>query len=325
MSEKGATVDGVRRVLGQDYRSGMRAAGGLLLAVGTLVLLFRRTSFADPWGDFVVFLILAALTKFLYWTGFLGARWGGRTLPWQTVFIVFAVLLTPVTLFTFVNWVGGDTGAPLNVAWIFLLTAVAALIALFGARVRVGALLGGLALIVSWLGLWDELLDQGLAGHMGTVRWLLFVIAAILLALALMVSISSAPDGAGSDVVTAAGIAAVAAGSVSFIALQGFISAPVVPGVEATAGPPGGPSLFWDIELLVASMALLGFGASAALSRGPAYVGAFGLAAFIFSVGLDLDDSSPAGKVLGWPLILLLIGAVLFLASVVPALRRKPA
>jgi hypothetical protein len=324
MSEKGATVDGVRRVLGQDYRGGIRAAGGLLLAVGTLVLLFRRTSFADPWGDFVVFLILAVLTKFLYWTGFLGARWGGRTLPWQTVFIVFAVLLTPATLFTFVNWVGGDTAAPLNVAWIFLVTAAAALLALHGARVRVGALLAALALIVSWLGLWAELLDQGLAGHLGTVRWLLLVIAAVLLAVALVVSMSSAPDGAAGDVVTAAGIAAVAAGALSFIAFQGFL-APVPTGIDGTAAPSGGPTPFWDVELLLASIALVGIGASAALTRGPAYVGGIGLAAFIFSVGLDLDDSSPAGKVLGWPLILLLIGAALFLTSVVPALRRKPA
>ncbi len=312
-------MDRVRGVLGQDYRGGMRALGGLLLAVGTVVLLFRRTSFADPWGEFVVFFVLAVLTKFLYWTGYLGARWGGRTLPWQSVFIVFAIVLTPVTLFAFVDWVGGNTGAPLNIAWIFLLTAAAALLAVHGARVRVGALLGGLALIVAWLGLWGELLDDGVGADVGTLRWLFVVIAVILLALAAVIAMSAAPEGAAGDVVTAAGIAAVAAGALSLIVFQGVLfPAPV----EATTGQ---PSLFWDLELLVASVALVGFGASAALSRGPAYVGSFGLLAFTFSVGLDLDDSSPAGKVLGWPLVLLLIGALLFLASVLPALRRSPA
>jgi hypothetical protein len=314
-------VDRVRGVLGEDHRGAMRALGGLLLAVGTLVLLFRRTSFADPWGEFAVFFVLAVLTKFLYWTGYFGARWGQRTLPWQTLFIVFAIALTPVTLFTFVNWVGGDTAAPLNVAWIFLLTAAAAQLALHGARIRVGGLLGALALIVSWLGLWGELLDDGLGADLGTLRGLLLVIAAILLVVAVVVAMPSAPDGAGGDVVTAAGIAAVAAGAFSFVAFQGFLF-PVAPGVEAGTGQ---PSLFWDLELLVASLALLGFGASTALSRGPGYVGALGLFAFIFSVGLDLDDSSPAGTVLGWPLVLLLVGAALFLASVLPALRRRPA
>ena len=224
-----------------------------------------------------------------------------------------------MTLFTFVDWVGGNTGAPLNTAWIFLLTAAAALLAVHRARVRVGALLGGLALIVAWLGLWDELLDDGVGADVGTLRWLFVVIAVILLALAAVIAMSSAPEGAAGDVVTAAGIAAVAAGALSLIVFQGFLfPAPV----EATSGQ---PSLFWDLELLVASLALVGFGASAALSRGPAYVGSFGLLAFTFSVGLDLDDSSPAGKVLGWPLVLLLIGALLFLASVLPALRRSPA
>jgi hypothetical protein len=314
-------VDKVRAVLGQDSRGGMRAAGGLLLATGTLVLLFRRTSFADPWGDFVVFLIFAVLTKFLFWTGYLGARASGRTLPWQTVFIVFAILLTPATLFAFVAWVGGDTGAPLNVAWIFLLTAAAAFIALFGARLRVGALLGGLAVIVAWLALWAELLDNGL-NDVGTVRWLLLAVAALLLVLAAAVSMAGPVERAGGDVVTVAGIAAVGAGALSFVIYQSFFAQPTD---LITGRPSGGPTLFWDLELLLASLALLGVGATVSETRGPVYVGAFGLAAFILFVGLDLDDSSPAGKVLGWPLILLVIGAALFVASVLPALRRRPA
>ncbi len=308
-------------VLGEDYRGGMRATGGLLLAAGTLALLIRRTSFGEPWGDFLVFLILFALTGFLFWTGFFGARAGGRTLPWQTVFIVLAVLLTPLTLFAFVEWAGGNTGASLNSAWIFLVTAAVAFLALVGARVRVGALLGALALIVSWLALWAELLDDGLE-DLGTIRWLFLAAAAILLLLAALIAAGSATEGAGGDVVTAAGVAAVLAGGLTVLIFQ----SPLAVSFATDGGSfPGAPSLFWDLELLLASLALLGFGTTAALTRGPAYVGGIGLAAFIFSVGFDLDDSSPAGKVLGWPLILLLLGAGLFLAGVVPALRRKPA
>ncbi len=51
------------------------------------------------------------------------------------------------------------------------------------------------------------------------------------------------------------------------------------------------------------------------------YVGAFGILFFVLVVGLDLDDSSPAGKLLGWPLIVLILGAAAFAARFVPSLR----
>jgi hypothetical protein len=61
-------------------------------------------------------------------------------------------------------------------------------------------------------------------------------------------------------------------------------------------------------------LALIGAGNLVAL-RGPVYVGSAGILIFVISVGLDLDDDSPAGKVIGWPLILLLAAAALIAAS----------
>lgn len=311
-------MDAVRAILKSDERGATRAIGGLVLAIGTLVLLFRRTAFADPWSDLVIFLIVAVLAKFLFWSGFWGARWAGRPAPWQTVFTVFGIVLVPFALFSFVEWVGGDTGAPLNVAWIFLLTALAAFLALFGARIRVGALLGALALLVSWLVLWEELLSGGLEGDIGTTRGLLLIAAAILLLVAAGVGMSGrAPEGSGADVVTAAGVAAVAAGAISLGAFQNLF----VPEELAGGGTGIEANLFWDLELLVVAVVLLAFGWLPG-PRGPAYVGAFGLIAFVYVVGLDLDDSSPAGKVVGWPLVLLLVGAALLAASAIPALSR---
>ena len=231
---------------------------------------------------------------------------------------MLGILLTPAALFQLVNWLGGDTGSTLNTAWIFLLTAVVAFMALFGARLRIGALLGGLALIVAWLGLWDELLDAGVADDPDTLRWLLLAIGAILLGLAGAVGTRARVDGAGGDLVTAAGIAAIGAGALIAL-IPSFLIAPVAVG-DVSPDPAGG--LFWDIELLVVGLALVGFGAAGSITRGPTYVGAIGLLVFIGSVGLDLDDSSPAGKVLGWPLILLVIGAVILIAGLRPSLRR---
>ena len=124
-------------------------------------------------------------------------------------------------------------------------------------------------------------------------------------------------EGAAGDMVTAAGIAAVAAGGLLALVPQ-FLIAPV--GLGGAIDPAG--SLFWDLELLVAGLALVGFGVTASTTRGPVYVGLFGLVVFTAAVGLDLDDSSPAGKVIGWPLILIVVGALILLASARQELRR---
>jgi hypothetical protein len=306
----------MRTALSSDDGGGLRALGGLVFAIGVAVLLIRRTSFEDPWGDFLVFLILALLAEGFYWSGLLGARGRERPFVWQAVFIVIGILLTPVALLQLVTWIGGDTGSSLNTAWIFLFTAVTAFGALARARLRIGALLGGLALIVAWLGLWDELLSDGLDDP-DTFRWLLLAIAVILLGLAGAIARRTDVEGAGSDMVTAAGIAAVAAGGLLALVPQ-FLIAPV--GLGGTAQPPG--SLFWDVELLVAGLALVGYGVAASTTRGPVYAGTFALLVFTAAVGLDLDDSSPAGKVVGWPLILIVVGALILLASARQHLRR---
>lgn len=304
-------MERVRELLRREDGGGARALGGLLLGIGVLVVLFRRTGLDDPWGSLPVFLILFLTAVFLYGFGFWGARLRVRPLGWQTIFVVFGVLLIPFAAFAFIDWVGGNTNAPLNNAWVFLLTAVAAFAAALLAGVRVGCLLGGLALIVAWLALWSELLDNGLA-DIGTVRGLLVLIALILLVVAALVAIRGRPEGGGSDLITAAGVAAVLAGAISIGALASpfFFAAPAV-----------GTNLFWDIELFVAALALLLYGAVSG-ARGPTYVGALGLVAFVYVVGFDLDDKTPEGSLLGWPLILLLAAAGLLVASVVPALRR---
>jgi hypothetical protein len=175
------------------------------------------------------------------------------------------------------------------------------------------------ALIVSWLGLWDELLSEGVADTDAT-RWLLLIVALILLGLAAAIASRAEPEGAGSDLVTAAGLAAIAAGGL--IAFMPQLAVPVGLGGPAPEAP---TSAWWNLELLIAGLALIGFGFSGAFTRGPTYVGAIGLLIFTFSVGMDLDDSSPAGKVLGWPLILIIVGAVILVASARPWLRRTSA
>ncbi|MGH2987261.1 MAG: hypothetical protein ACRDLO_11340 [Solirubrobacterales bacterium] len=302
----------VRELLRAEDGGASRSLGGLLLAIAVLVLLFRRTSLGDPWGPLPVFLVLLATTVVLYGAGVAGARLAGTTHPWQILFAVVGSVFVPLTLYAFLDWVGGNPNAPLNTAWIFLLTAVAAFAAAFLARVRVACLLGALALIVAWLGLWGELLEDGLGADAGTLRGLLVLAAVIVLVAGATLGRFGLPEGGFADMVTAAGLAAVAAGAISLIALGDVLFFFAEPEVEA--------SLFWDAWLLLVTLALLIYGALARI-RGPAYVGALGLIAFTYLVGLDADDPTPSGSLLGWPLVLVAALALLVL-SALPVLRR---
>jgi hypothetical protein len=305
-------VAGARQMLASDGagRQVLRTVGGLLLGSGMLVVFIRRSdAFPDPWGDLALLLVLLAPCVFLYATGMLGARATGVWSPWHGVFLIFGTLLVAPVLFQFLEWVGGDTGAPLNVAWIFLVTAIAGAAAAVAAGVRYTLLLASLALIVAWLALWDEILTDGVFAEVGTLRWLLVAIGAVLLLLgagARMAGGAQEAQAPGNELLTGGGLAAVGAGAISFAALY----TATVPG----AVPSAQPTVFWDAYLLVVSVGAIVLAASLGV-RGLAYAGAVGLAIFTLLVGLDLDDDQPAGKVLGWPLIVLVVGAVAFLAS----------
>ena len=314
-------MERVRDLLRTDEGGGARALGGLLLGSGVFVLLIRRTEFPDPWGDGLVFLVMFLTAAFLYGAGFIGARLSPVTYSWQLAFVVYGLVLIPFAGFLFVEWIGGDTNSSLNAAWIFLLTAVAGFAAALIGGVRFGCLLGGISLIIAWLALWDKVLDNGIGSDVGTFRGLLILIAVILLVLAAVVAVSGRPEGGGTDLVTASGLAAVFAAG--FLTLgSGFQSAFVPTGLPGEAAVPSGAatSLFWDLLLLIWSVGLIAYGSVSGF-RGPGYVGALGLALFVTIVGSDLDDSSPAGKVVGWPLILLLLAGALLVWSVLPAFR----
>jgi len=74
----------------------------------------------------------------------------------------------------------------------------------------------------------------------------------------------------------------------------------------------------WDLLLLVIALGLIAYGSRARV-RGPCYVGGAALFVFLFSVGSQisarLSGHRASGTVLGWPLALLLIGAVAILVG----------
>jgi hypothetical protein len=340
-------MEGLRGIFETDDegRLALRTLGGLLFGVAMLLIFLRRSSFGDPWGDFVLFLVLLVPCVVLYGSALLGylsypedratrsgyeegrATWYPSGRAWQAVYATFGILLVPLVLFQFVELVNGNTDAPLNTAWIFLVTAVAAAAAALIGNVRYGLLLASISLIFSWLGLWEEILSDGLAGDFGTFRGLLMIIAAILLAAGVGWYMVDRERGLpwSSEIVTGAGIAAVlGAGLISFTAFGDVPVTPPTPTVEGdvveTEGGGASPSLFWDAVLLIVSLGLVAYG-SWFRARGPVYVGAIGLFLFVLLVGLDLDADVPEGSLLGWPLLLLLLGLAAIAVSAIPGLK----
>jgi hypothetical protein len=221
-------------------------------------------------------------------------------------------LLIPTSLFLFLDWVGGSTAAPLNAAWIFALSGVFGFVAGLAGRIRYCCLLGALFFLVAWLSAWDEILTGGLGAHIDASRWLLLAAGLGLLTLAAGIGMRRG-DGSAGDVVTAGGIALVTAGGLTGFAVLavGFLSGPA--GFDS--------SVFWDAELLIASLALLAYGIGNGI-RGTTYIAAFGLAAFAFQAGTNFTNPLEPGDIVGWPLVLLAAGAIALAISIAPGLRR---
>jgi hypothetical protein len=290
--------------------------GGVALAVGAAVLFIRKAGGVEgnqDWAEFPLLLVLAVPAVLLYTLGVRAGRArlateSGRPQPWQGVLLLAAVLLSPLVLFQLVETLGGDVDSSWHQTWIFL--AVAGLAAY--ASLRLGAiyqaLVAALALTLAWLSLTDAVLDEP---STSTFRVLLLVAGAALIAGSMALRREGRPQAP--ELITAAGIVAVLAGLLGvFESLAQLTGGLFLGGTDAE-----GQSAFWDIVLLVVSLALVGYGARVG-SRGPAYVGAFGLLAFTLLVGLELGgllEGDADGKLVGWPLLLLLGGAAALAAG----------
>jgi len=249
--------------------------------------------------------------------------------PSQAVLLVTSILLGPVVLLQFLQWVGARPGQALYVAAVFAVTGLIAAHAAWRTGVSYAALLAALALLVSWLVVWGKILDHP---SVDTYRWLLVAGGLVLLLAAAWLGRAGA-IGAG-EVATAGGLAAVAAGVLGVI-VGSFVG--VFRGIVAVGERSGGqiPSspfarsasglqhFGWDLYLLVLSLALVWIGSRARL-RGPAYVGGIGLLAFVISAGAQITrieaGKAPTADLVGWPLALLVVG-VAGLAA--PALYRR--
>src|SRR4051794_10730497 len=296
------------RLAAPDRRDWLRVAGGMMFGAGALVLLIRK---GDDWSDWAIFFALLIPALILFAVTFVGRARGELFTGWQVGFVVFGTLLLLGALLQLVNAADGNPRASLNVFWTFGVAAAVAVVTSLAMRAPFQMLLGALLALVAWLALWDKVLSNP-SGD--TVRWLLIVLAVIYLVVAVVLMRDGRPQA--SDLVTAAGIAAVLAAALSFAGAAGALNDTVGSSLSGSAPK---PSQGWNVFLLVVSLALIAYEARAP-TRGPGYVGAVGLIAFIGLTGGDLvkrSNGDEGGGVVGWPLILLIGGAAALVASFV--------
>jgi hypothetical protein len=273
--------------------------GGVLLAVGAAILFARKS---EEWANFPVLLVVAIPSALVFALGALAALATKAVGRWHAVLMVTGVLLSVLAFGQLWDTLGVDTG---DSGFGFLLFACVTALAAFGSfyvGAAYQAFLAAIAGITAWLFFWDMILDEPSST---TFRWLLIVLCGLYVAAALRLRAADAPQA--SELITAAGIAGILVGTIGIFDGPGGV-------LGAFTGAPGageGQGFFWDLFLLLFSLGLVAYGA-AAHARGPAYVGFFGLLAFIgiqaAEVNALLEGDQPDRSFAGWPLALLLIG-----------------
>jgi hypothetical protein len=302
-------------------RDALRIAGATTFAAGAFALFVRKSS-QDQWAAFPKLLILAIPCVLLYGLGVGAIRigraddaGGDRAVPaWRAVTVVLGLLLIPFTLFQLIDMLGGDPDKSGHNAWVFAVSAGAGAYAAFVHHVRWGALFAGLAAIVSWIAFWDAVVDPSATA----LRWLFLIVGVALAAAAFRLDREGGREGP--ELVTAAGVAGLAAGIVGLLTLvTQLVAGAVASAFGADADLSGAQQRQeWDVYLLVLALALIWYGNRAAW-RGPVYVGGLALLAFILSVGSEItalfSGDGPTGDLVGWPLLLLLLGGGALLAG----------
>lgn len=316
-----------------DSRDLLRALGALLLGAGVLVLSVRKddpTGFVenDGWGAWALLFIYLAAAVVLYGGAVATVRETGGLRKWQAIASVFGLLFVPFALSNFVDAVGGDPSAPMNVCWIALVTAALAGFAGLFAGVRFHLLIGALALLVAYLAFFDEVLTDGVFADQDLLRALLLAYA---IAIVLVGIVLWRRDREGlwqaSELLTAAGIAAVTATLI--LSITGSIGNTLHDALAFGGGEGSGesPSGLWDVAGLLVCLFLIVGGALIG-TRGPVYVGAIGLFLFAFVVGQDLDSdrNDRENGFFWWPFILIALGLGGIAASLIPGatLDRRP-
>jgi hypothetical protein len=276
------------------HRGPLIAAGAVVLTVGVALEQVR----VSP-GDGVQLLVVAALAVGLLWLALQGRHAGGPPPAHVSVLIVCGLLAAGAALLRFADLIvdfddGLESG---TVVWVAgLLTALAAYVSArrdSAIAALIAAIAGGIAVLAAWDWIFSP---ESITPY----RWLLLLLALGFAFGSLVLRGRSLRHA--EQMVNAAGLAILAIATGGFGGSFLFGIDPDVPG-------------FWEFVVLAAGFALVAY-AGADKAPGPAYLGVANLVAFAILVG--------SGDLVGWPLFLLAVGALMFAAGLRPRAPLPP-
>jgi hypothetical protein len=270
------------------HRGDLIAAAAVPLTVGVLLTEVR---FDGVWGRGVLSVLAALATALVLGMGLLAPLEEERPRAYQTILLVAGLALLALTILRLAQVLGEDS--PLSawgtVTWMGTLFAAVAAVAAWRLRSPICALTefvaGGLTLLAFAQWVFEP---RG----PNTSRWLLLVL--ILVYTAVHVRLRESWPRHAVHAVNAAGLAAIAL-AVSYL---GGVSLPVRLGGGGHAGTG------WELVLLAAGFALAAY---AAVDREPA-PGYLGFAVLVLFVVLAGPPSTSGASLIGWPILLLLLG-----------------
>jgi len=309
-----ATVNvrrGLELLRPHPHRGDLIAAGAVPLTLAVVLLNVRMDG---TWGDGIHLVVTALACALVLGMGLLAEREEERPRAYQTVLLLAGLTLLAIALLRLAQVLGVDE--PLSssgtLTWMTLIFAAVAAVPAWG---PIGSpicallelLAGGLFLLafVDWV-----FSPEGPT----TARWILLAI--VVAYAAGHVYWRDRRRRHAVHFVNAAGVAAVALGLTFLADLFGAAVAGAFGG-ETVAGDPG---TWWELVLLAAG---LGLAAYAAVDRepGPGHLAFVVLALFVALGGLP---GAGGASIVGWPLLLLLLGAAALAAGLRPLAPLPP-
>ena len=287
------------------HRGDLIAAAAVSLAVGALMAEVR---FDGVWGRGVLFVLALLACALVLGMGLLAPLEEDRPRAYQTVLLVGGLTLLALAIFRLAQVLGEDSplSASGTVTWMTLLFAGIAAFGAWHRRSAICALLEFAAGGITLLAFVDWVFQP--TGR-DTFRWLLLVL--ILGYATVHVRLREAWPRHAVQAVNAAGLAG--------IALAATFATQVSSSLFGPAGdfsrPPVNPGTGWELVLVALGFALVAY---AAVDRepGPGYLGFVVLVLFVVLAG---EPSAGGASLIGWPILLLLVGG----AGVVAGLRPR--
>jgi hypothetical protein len=288
------------------------AASAVVLGLAVLAVVSRMS---EVWSDGAQLAMLGGSALIFYGLGLIGPRVVDRPAAETSVLLIVGLLLALLALFQLADVLGADDFGSDTLTWIFGAWGVLALVAATrcgsaGAGLLAAAATTGVALAGA-----DWLFDPT---GLRTFRYLLTGLGVLYFLVGLAVGGSRPRHGA--VLVGAAGLAAVTLGFL--LTFEVFASAfgGLVEGflTEGDSGSSFHQAWGWQLVELLFGLALVAY-STRTREPGAGYLGTIVLLEFLVAAVIRIEDE-PSIK--GWPLALLIGGAVILAATLLPRRRR---